>query len=71
MSKKLTKIKITLLETDGSIRAGCDRMNKNSEKITLGRLYRLIGGYTQPTQQERTILCQYLQKPVRELFPEV
>jgi len=71
MGERLTEAKVQMLRKDGSIRNFYTRMSRNGqERIPLGRLYRLIGGYNQPTQEEKRLLSQYLQLPASQLFPE-
>ena len=65
-----TALKVECLRQNGSSKATHKRINKNGDRIRLSRLYRLTAGYVQPSQEERTLLCQILQKPAKKLFPD-
>ena len=68
MGKPLTKLKIAMLEQDGSIRGTYHRINRNGERIGLGRLYRIVEGYSEARPAEQRLICSYLQKSLAELF---
>lgn len=70
MAERLIDVKLRSIKMYGSLRGAHDRMNRNGQRITLDRFYRIVEGYATPTPEERICLSQVLQAPVKTLFPE-